>query len=56
MVGEGYQIKEASVCKNIKLSIQWVKIIQDLLPVKLGNVDVILGIKWLSGLGEIKTN
>ncbi|XP_044479999.1 uncharacterized protein LOC123206809 [Mangifera indica] len=55
-VGDGYQLKGTGICKNIKLKMQGIEVIQDFLPIKLGNIDVILGIEWLSRLQDVKTN
>lgn len=38
------------------MMIQGIELFQNLLPIKLGNVDIILGIERLSGLGEIRIN
>lgn len=55
-VGDGYKIRGKGICKKLKLIVQGIEIVQDFLPLKLGNIDVILGIEWLSGLGDIRTN
>lgn len=40
----------------VELAFQGIKVVQDLFPFKLGGVDVILGVHWLSQLGEVKSN
>lgn len=56
MVGDGHQLRDINICKNTQMVVQRIKIIQNLLSIKLGNIDIIFGIEWLSKLGDIKTN
>lgn len=43
-------------CKELRLSFQGISIMEDLLILELGNVDIILGLQWLEKLGEIVVN
>ncbi|PKU69826.1 hypothetical protein MA16_Dca025017 [Dendrobium catenatum] len=44
------------VCRGVVLKIQGIQVKEDFLPLELGSTDVILGMKWLQTLGEIKIN
>ena len=44
------------MCKGIDLHLQGVEIVDDFLPLSLGNSNVILGIQWLETLGMTLTN
>lgn len=56
VLGDNRKVKGVGKCKGIELIVQGIRIIQDFLPFRLGGVDVILGVEWLSRLGEVKTN
>lgn len=56
VLGDSRKVKRVGKCKRVELIVQRVKIIQDFLPFRLGRVDVILGIEWLSLLRKVKTN
>lgn len=49
MQGEG-------VCRGVQLSLQNVEVVEDFLPLDLGRSNVILGMKWLSTLGQMKVD
>ena len=44
-------IKGKGVCEQVKLSLNGWIVTADFLPLKLGGVDVILGMQWLYSLG-----
>lgn len=49
-------LRGTGVCRKLELVLQGLLITTSLLPLLLGNADVILGIQWLSTLGNIKVN
>lgn len=55
-IEDEFQIKGIGACQHVNLKIQGVKIKQNFLSIKLGNMDMIMGIEWLSQLGDVKTN
>lgn len=44
------------VCCSVVLSLPVVDVVEDFIPLKLGSSDIILGVKWLETLGEVKMN
>lgn len=56
VLGDSRKVTGVGKCRGVELTIQRVQIVQAFLPFRLGVVDVILGIDWLSRLGEVKTN
>ena len=54
VIGSGKQIRGMGVCKGVVLQLQGITIIEDFLPLPLGSTDVILGLKWLATLGEMR--
>ncbi|XP_044500293.1 uncharacterized protein LOC123221524 [Mangifera indica] len=56
LLGDNRKVSGIGRCKDVELMVQGVRIVQDFLPFKLGGVDMILGIDWLSRLGEVKSN
>lgn len=55
-VGDGRKIPCQGVCSQIKLLIQGLEVQQDFFIFDLGGVDMVLGMEWLSSLGEIRAN
>nr|KYP60183.1 hypothetical protein KK1_015634 [Cajanus cajan] len=55
-VGDGHKIKSNGVCEGIKLEVQDFTIIRDFFLFGLGEVDVVLGLEWLVGLGDFTAN
>lgn len=56
MVGNGVTVKGEGVCRAVPLEVQGVRITQDFFPFELGGADVVLGVTWLSSLGDICAN
>ena len=56
MMGTGISVKGKGICRGVCISIQGLTIVEDFLPLKLGNTDVILGMPWLGTLGDVKVN
>lgn len=55
MVGNGVTMR-GGVCRGVQLEVQGVKITQDFFPFDLGGADVVLGVTWLSSLGDVCAN
>ncbi|XP_061347982.1 uncharacterized protein LOC133293431 [Gastrolobium bilobum] len=55
-VGDGHKVCCQGVCKEVTISLQGTMIVQDLYIFDLGSTDVVLGLEWLTQLGEIKAN
>lgn len=56
ILGDGQSIKRAEICRNNPQTLSKVQLTQDFFPFNLGNVNVILGIDWLSTLREVCSN
>lgn len=52
VMGTGLAFKGAWVCRGIELNMQNYNMVINLLPLKMGNADVILGVQWLETLGR----
>ncbi|KAL4591834.1 hypothetical protein LXL04_004807 [Taraxacum kok-saghyz] len=55
-LGTGVRVQGKGICKQVKLQLQGIEIVEDFLPLNLGNSDIILGIQWLAKLGPVTTN
>ena len=55
-LGTGESVQGTGLCKEVSLQLPGMVIIEDFLPLPLGNSDVILGVQWLEKLGTIMTN
>ena len=51
LMGTSLTIRGEGVCKSIPLILQNIEIVEDFLPLDLGNADVILGMQWLESIG-----
>ena len=56
LLGNGDEVVGKGICKNVKLVIQGLTLIQDFISLDLGNSDLILGVQWLETLGPVTTN
>lgn len=56
IMGTGLAVKGAGVCRAVKVLMQNYTATTNLLPLTLGNADVILGVEWLETLGDVKSN
>lgn len=43
-------------CKSVVVRVQGITVVEDVLPLQLGNSDMILGLKWLEKLGNMTVN
>ncbi|XP_061360057.1 uncharacterized protein LOC133304100 [Gastrolobium bilobum] len=55
-VGNGHRVACHGVCRKVPMELQGHNICQDFHLFDLGGTDVVLGLEWLTGLGEIKAN
>lgn len=56
-LGDGKAVRGEGVCKGVQLIIgDGVLVVEDFLPLQLGNSNVILGVQWLEKLGSVVTN
>lgn len=55
-LGTGEAVRGEGECKGVRLVFPEVEIVEDFLPLTLGNSDIILGIQWLKKLGTMTTN
>lgn len=55
-VWDGRKIRCAGVCPKLSLQIQGLEVQQDFYIFELGEVDIVLRMEWLAGLGEIRAN
>ena len=51
ILGSGAAVKGKGICEAVELMIGEWKVIDEFLPLELGGIDVILGMKWLNSLG-----
>ncbi|XP_061374816.1 uncharacterized protein LOC133317039 [Gastrolobium bilobum] len=56
VLGDGHKVGSQGVCRQVDLQIQEYQTKQDLFIFDLGGAEVILGMDWLKGLGEITTD
>ncbi|XP_038904464.1 uncharacterized protein LOC120090832 [Benincasa hispida] len=54
MLGIGTSVRTTGVCKGVILNLSNLTIINDLFPLPLGNIDVVLGVQWLMTLGRVE--
>lgn len=52
-VGNSRKIKTSGICRNVKVVLQGVEFRHDLYRFALEGKDIMLGIEWLEGLGNI---
>lgn len=56
-LGNGDAIQGTGLCKNVEIVLDGrVAITVDMLPLELGNSDIILGVQWLETLGTVVSN
>lgn len=55
-LGTGQEVRGTGECLAVPLMVQGVLIVENFLPLPLGNSDVIMGIQWLEKLENMVTN
>lgn len=56
-LGNGESIRGQGLCKGVELILDGrIEITVDMLPLELGNSDIILGVQWLETLGNVVSN
>ncbi|PWA65591.1 hypothetical protein CTI12_AA334540 [Artemisia annua] len=55
-VADGFKIPVQYICKEVSWTVQGVKFKSDFLAMPIGGYGVVLGIQWLSTLGDIRCN
>ena len=55
-VGDGHKVRCKGKCLKLKFQLQQLEIEQDFYLFTLKGVDIVLGLDWLAGLGEIKAD
>lgn len=56
IIGLKNKVKSQGICKSVVVKLQQLTITGDFLPLKLGRIDLIFGLKWLAMLGETKND
>ena len=56
VMGTMVAVEGEGICKGVVHTMQGLTIVQDFLPLELGNTDVVLGMKWLGSLGSMGVN
>ncbi|XP_031270798.1 uncharacterized protein LOC116129193 [Pistacia vera] len=56
MVGNDFTVRGECICRRVQLRIQGIELPQDYFPFELGGANVVLGISWLSTLGDVCAN
>ena len=56
MMGTGISMKGKGICRGVCILMQGLIVVEDFLPLELGNTNVILGMPWLGTLGDVKVN
>lgn len=55
-LGTGAKVYGDGICRQIRLSLQGIDIVEDFFSLELGSLDVILGVQWLEKLGTVIIN
>lgn len=56
LIGNGQYTQSQGVCKDVQLLIGELVIVEEFLPLAMGSADVILGLRWLTSLGETRND
>lgn len=56
LLGNGETVGGVGECKGVVVQLPTIIVVEDFLPLALGNSDVILGVQWLETLGTVSTN
>ncbi|KAA0058080.1 ty3-gypsy retrotransposon protein [Cucumis melo var. makuwa] len=52
-MGSGKVMQGKGMCKGVTVGLLVLKIVDDFLPLELGNLDMVLGIQWLRNQGAM---
>ncbi|KAJ9558601.1 hypothetical protein OSB04_013215 [Centaurea solstitialis] len=55
-LGNGRFDRSLGLCRSVVLQLPGLRVVEDFFPLELGSTDVILGIKWLRTLGDMRVN
>ncbi|KAJ1375248.1 Aspartic peptidase domain superfamily [Sesbania bispinosa] len=55
-VGDGHKVECMGMCENLVIRIQGLRIQQEFYLIELGGADLVLGLEWLAGLGEVRAD
>lgn len=55
-LGTGEMVQSKGLCKSAVVEVQGLTIVEDFLPIALGNSNLILGLQWLEKLGTMTAN
>ncbi|KAA0057859.1 pleiotropic drug resistance protein 1-like [Cucumis melo var. makuwa] len=53
IMGSGKAVQGRGMCKGITVGLPVITVVEDFLPLKLGNVDMVLGMQWLQKQGAM---
>ncbi|XP_062118339.1 uncharacterized protein LOC133831953 [Humulus lupulus] len=56
LLGTRGRVRTEGICTNVELELGSLRVVTDFLPLELGVADAILGIQWLSTLGNMQVN
>ena len=56
LMGTGLSVKGVGLCQGVKLQLLNIEVEDDVLPLKLGSADVIVGMEWFETLGGMRVN
>lgn len=56
VLGTGLSVQGRGICRGVVLMLPTIQIINDFLPLELGSSKVILGMQWLSSVGNMIVN
>ncbi|XP_045803285.1 uncharacterized protein LOC123896906 [Trifolium pratense] len=52
-LGDGHKVSTKGVCEGVKMKMGMLEIVVDAMVLELGGLDMVLGVSWLSTLGEV---
>ncbi|KAL0545922.1 hypothetical protein IC582_015819 [Cucumis melo] len=53
IMGSGKAVQGRGICKGITVGLPVISIVEDFLPLELGNIDMVLGMQWLQKQGAM---
>lgn len=56
IMGTGATVRGKGICRGVVLTIGKLTIVENFLPLELGDVEVVLGMQWLRTLGTTKVD